>query len=398
MRKPVSISFLFGAGLSCAGGYPSTTALTGQVLSGQGVFRHTDSTYYIGSEPHNYLIEAGEYRRPITSFLARIKTHVDQYYGCFGRCDDRTANYEDLSYIAAQIYGCESGEWDNAAVKPLVDSLEHSADPILDLGPFESILELSSEAHDYIADVVWRRLTMQPISTRHLGFVESALADSATKVEGISTLNHDVHLEGHLRQAGVAINDGFGDPDSGVRYWQHELSLCNNMAIPFLKLHGSINWFRFRPDGAVHWWGDKVGIPCDGDHWHTKFGDTLQLPIDGRPLFLIGTFNKMYEYSAGVFGELHAAFRQVLRRSRRIVIAGYGFGDKGINAAVLEWLYSSNDRVLICIHPDPEQAKNRARGAIRNKWDELREKGILRVLPRMVEDVDWASLRDIIGR
>ncbi len=47
------IAYLLGAGVSLAGGLPSTADLTTTVLEGEGATRHSDCTYYLRSDPES---------------------------------------------------------------------------------------------------------------------------------------------------------------------------------------------------------------------------------------------------------------------------------------------------------------------------------------------------------
>ena len=65
-------------------------------------------------------------------------------------------------------------------------------------------------------------------------------------------------------------------------------------------------------------------------------GDLLDTP--GRPELLVGTFNKMHPYTASVFADLHCHFHKCLRQVNSLICCGYGFGDKGINTKLAEWI------------------------------------------------------------
>ena len=45
---PQKVSFLFGSGISIPAGMPCVKQMTDKVLSGTGVSRHSDETYYFG--------------------------------------------------------------------------------------------------------------------------------------------------------------------------------------------------------------------------------------------------------------------------------------------------------------------------------------------------------------
>ncbi len=65
------------------------------------------------------------------------------------------------------------------------------------------------------------------------------------ELRGIATLAHDTHVEKNLGSAGIKLTDGFSPPipDDTLRIWKNQFSSCDG--IPFVKLHGSINWARF---------------------------------------------------------------------------------------------------------------------------------------------------------
>ena len=133
---------------------------------------------------------------------------------------------------------------------------------------------------------------------------------------GISTLCHDIHVETHLREEGIALADGFSEKEEeDVRYWDGDFS--SNSKTPFLKLHGSVDWFRFRPDdSSSYWYDDRIGI---GDPYHTRRDDRPQTALDGgRPLLLIGTFNKVADYSQGIFLDSPPSISFHTSRSRSI--------------------------------------------------------------------------------
>ena len=160
-----------------------------------------------------------------------------------------------------------------------------------------------------------------------------------------------------------------------------------------------MDWFRLRPrDDSETWYDDKTGvIPPDVYHNRIQAPDgAFWDPPDGRPLVLIGTFNKMLEYSGGIFRELHYGFRSSIRDADKLVVCGYSFGDKGINSEIIEWFYASRGRQFIVIHPDLELLVNHARGAITNKWDEWMESGAITCIRKKIEDVERDEFFDCI--
>jgi hypothetical protein len=107
---------------------------------------------------------------------------------------------------------------------------------------------------------------------------------------------------------------------------------------------------------------------------------------------LVGTFNKIADYSQQLFGKLLTSFRTFLSKADRVVVCGYSFGDKGINTALIDWLYSNQNRRLIVVHRYPDVVRAGARGAIANKWDEWTELGCLHTIQKWLEDLNEDEL------
>ena len=371
----MTTTILLGAGSSVPAGFPSTRSLTDRVLSGNGVWRHTDETYFIGDDqPVDKILTL------VNRVIRRIHTEAKQYHATYTK---RQANYEDVYYLADQAWAEELGESENPAVRDFTTKLKTEIEPLASVASMEYV-DLLEESHNYVADVVWRSLNCNASSSDHLKILEAACRSNS--VSSISTLCHDTHVETFLGDRGISLDDGFSDEEAGVRYWHGDFS--SNDKIQFLKLHGSVNWFRLRPDSSESFYDDRIGIPPDWDHNHTKGNDgTFQTALDGRPLLLIGTFNKISQYSQGIFRELHYQFRSSIHNTDQLLVCGYSFGDKGINSEIIEWYYAERGRRLLIIHPNPGELARYARGAIRNKWDEWVKNDGIRVIRKTLEDV-----------
>jgi len=112
---------------------------------------------------------------------------------------------------------------------------------------------------------------------------------------------------------------------------------------------------------------------------------------------LVGTFNKMLEYSREVFADVFSLFRFLLRGCDRLVVSGHSFGDKGINGQIVQWLEGGRTRRMIVVHPDEKGLLGRARGAIRNNWDDWRKLGKVRVVALKIENVSWKDIRSALA-
>lgn len=239
-------------------------------------------------------------------------------------------------------------------------------------------------------DIVWDLLSQEPHRLDHLQIIEDAIKDAPAV--HIYTLNHDTLIERFLNERGLRYIDGFGKEDSGVRYWNPEIFSVSEGTSHLYKLHGSIDWFRLRPDKGSGY-DERIGIPVIQDFWHTRTPDgRLQLPPDGRPMFLAGTFNKILQYIDEIYVDLHCQFVKSLRQVNLLIVSGYGFGDKAINAYIIRWLYDNSANRAIVLHPDPDALRNAARGAISRPWNEWVELRKLVTIKNYIQDVRWSDI------
>ena len=246
-------AILLGAGSSLPAGFPSTRCLTHRVLTGAGVERHSDGTYcLIESEA-----PTGGAVRLANGVARRLHAEAERYFSAHG---ERPANYEDLFYLAKQASDEELGEMENPAIRSYVDELRADMSPLIEAANAENedpnvsycpnipddFNHLLDETCNYISDIVWRNLCHKATSTDHLKILVEACRTQ--NVAGIVTLCHDTHVETHLRTQGISLADGFSSEEAGVRYWIGDLA--SDDKIPFLKLHGSVDWFLLRPDAS----------------------------------------------------------------------------------------------------------------------------------------------------
>ena len=374
-------TILLGAGSSIPAGFPSTKDLTDRVLSCKDIYKHTDGLYYnIAGQPSSQTTQL------VKDVVQKLSKEAECYYSDTKR---QTTNYEDIFYLAAQVHDDLWGEMENPAVRPFVNNLRSQIEPLIDPQSIIDFKTLLLEPPNYIADIVRSYLNHKPKQETlgHLDLIKSGC--NSGNIISISTLCHDIHVETWLRDADIALSDGFSEEEAGVRYWNGDFS--TNEKIPFLKLHGSINWFRFRPlSGAINTWHDeRIGIPLNGDPEHTLTIDGVrQTALGGRPLLLIGTFNKILDYSKGIFDELFYRFRSTTREANQMIICGYGFGDKGINTSIIEWYYAKRGRRFIVIHPDIDELFEKARPAIQHNWTMWDKEDNLILIREKFEDID----------
>jgi hypothetical protein len=298
--------------------------------------------------------------------------------------------------VCSQLTGHNSGNFENPVVVPFVQQLLAHLRSSCPYTTEKKVYALAAEALPYIADVVARELRKPPTTLDHLSFIYDACTNPRYDIIDIFTLNHDCLVETFLRSKKADFVDGFGKPDRRVRYWDPRVFQNEDSKVNFFKLHGSVDWYRLRPDGAG-WEQEAIGIPLDGDASHAQSKDgRLLLAMDGRPHMLIGTFNKMLEYTGGVFLDLLWQFRHRLRLTSHLLVCGYGFGDKGINTQLTEWIYSNAAKRLCVIHPQPDDLRDSARGAIGNKWEDWKKNRRLIIVPKRVECVTFAEVSETV--
>lgn len=397
MLKDKKLAFLLGSGISIPAGLPSTTEITSRVLSGENVIRHTDSTYYFQEDdPDGFLAFDVSVQR-ITSLLKRIELEIDHYF--LFEINHQT-NYEDLYYVASQVFDSELREYENPIVGAFIEKISNDLQKIQvrysrQEEPWD-VIKLFRESINYIRDVVWRMLLKEPEQISHLQSICDACSDVEISQVDIFTLNHDTLLEKAFEKRKITFNTGFGSEINNVSYWHPKWLLDDKTRVRLIKLHGSINWFRFSPN-EYSYGTETVGIPGDWDIWHTTDpSGERQTPLGGRPVFLAGTFNKMLHYTSEIFADLHIIFRQSLSEYSKLIICGYSFGDKGINSQIVEWMSHSNENCIVVIHKNPRNLKRYARGAITKNWDNWKSQNRLSFVEEYIESITWAKLKNVI--
>lgn len=105
-------------------GFPSTKNLTQSILCGYGVHRHTDTRYRYISDPNLAVKLQGVHHEHdnfviISKFMAKWFYEQAQKYYSEVKQSNRQANYEDIFYLADQVYADE-WEIENPAVHSFV--------------------------------------------------------------------------------------------------------------------------------------------------------------------------------------------------------------------------------------------------------------------------------------
>lgn len=357
---------------------------------------HSTFTFLLGSGvsraaelPDVWLLSkkiAAEIAGAPASLLKEIKTFCRKIHG------EKRHTYEDWYFVGDQILEHQSGNLENPAMLPLMARLRaelHASD--------NGILAMAERLCETIPKIVCCAL-----STGHsrpdvafAGLADAIRERGASKFRFFS-LNHDLLLETFLKQPGI---------DPYVCLAQHrEIPACQRVhlsrsafdraRVSVVKLHGSVDWRAIRPcyshDLPNPFRGEFIGVPIAKDR-------TYEL-IDDLPRILMGTFNKVVRYSTPVFLPLFAEFQRSLRNSNCLIVCGYGFGDKGVNTLVNDWMCSAKNPRMLVVDPKPFD-KSRCRLAILTKVAGWKDDGRLKVKKFKVgigpKDMSWTKILKI---
>ena len=398
---PEVLNVLLGAGASCAYNFPTSDELTGIVLDGEGFRRNTLSEYDRGM-PIDIRHDRCPHVLEITRFLSLLCEDARVAFNGL-----REPNYEDIYHLALTIYDFLSGEYPYADSRAFVEKLR----PLLSLLVHElsrktsldmTLKQFVWEALTYIECVVCVEINERTGNLRdpinHLSFLVDGVQSEQLKRINVFTLNHDTLIEQFWEQHNIEFTDGFGNVDGDLRKLNPVAYDNATRKLNLYKLHGSINWYRLRPEAEGSWYNEVIAIPVNGDVWHATDATGVSfhpLPANhgmSHPMILVGSENKLRDYNGGVWIELQHRFRQSLFQSNHLIISGYSFADKGINNRIIEWVYRSRDNKIIVIHPNPDELHHGALGAISNKWEMWLNSDTLRLIEMPIERCTWNDI------
>jgi hypothetical protein len=115
-----NIALLLGSGISLKSGFPDVNKITDTILSGENFGRHSDENYYFDLNRDLF----PNYVANNILFIDNVKYIIDKYSIDIGQ--EHIANYEDIYYVINQIKDSEDIEFENPALKPLIDDLKNN--------------------------------------------------------------------------------------------------------------------------------------------------------------------------------------------------------------------------------------------------------------------------------
>ena len=358
--RNMNVCFLLGSGASVPANYPTVTEITEHVRSG------SQEKSLVGN--HSSALSEGGRR-----LLRWLEIQIKRRYESEG---DRAVTYENLYFLANQLREDMLGEYDNPALRSFVEAAIEQVLPQTQTHPgnaHEELQRLTEDVTTHIRRIVASLISRAPMRLDHLDFIIEAIHQGPGSLPEILTLNHDTLLETGLTGRKIEFTDGFAKaPNSiGVREWRPGESARNAKVLRVLKLHGGIDWFRFRPQGAQPWLEDYVGILTSAYSLGANDSSGRRHEVlDPLPIFMVGAWDKLARYTDAVYLELYHAAFQALGMSDVLIVVGYGFGDKGINKLVTDWMCRSLDHRLVVVDRSALSLWQRARGAIAFKWQD----------------------------
>lgn len=385
----MNVCFLLGSGASAPAEFPTVAKIT-QYVNGD--------SEQSGLSATNAATLPADGRKLLRWLEVQIKRR-------YALDSVRAVHYENLYFLAKQLCDDLLDDYDNPAIRPFVESAVEQVLPRSSGRPGNAYEELGQLAKGVITHTrrcVSALLRREPSRLDHLDFVMEAIQKFSHPKPGLLTLNHDTLLETVLRSKSLEFIDGFSREANavGVREWQHDQLFRQTDAIRVLKLHGGIDWFRLRPHGVQTHEEDYVGIltPKYSTAARDSRGRSHDLMDDSLPIFMIGSWDKLAGYTDPVYLEIYYATFAALETAELLVVVGYGFGDKGINKLITDWMCRSVSHRVVVVDRDACTLWKHTRGAIASHWQTwLEEKRLFPLRVDLKESkISWSVIEDTL--
>jgi SIR2-like domain len=377
-------AFLFGAGISLKAGMPSTSDITNVLTKLNDITRTSDCSY-LYKKPDFFSHDGDKYVLMVTEFIKVLRTEIEKYYYRRFEHVRFEANYEDIYYLIKEIKDCLTDQKGNVLSGLFLTQIEPEVNRILRMGKYifaghqfiliRDTLQLAEEVENFIEQIVCQLLSAKSeVGLNYLDFIQDTINKYSSDNIDIFTLNHDLVLERYLNDKHIPFVNGFDE------HGKYNGNLFENPIekLSLYKLHGSINWRNY----YLHNEGKKENI-CIPDG---TIVDTSSL--EDQPIILIGTRNKMEDYYGfSIFTELHNRFFESLSNANRLIVAGYGFRDNGINDRIVNWIAGDKERKIVVIDPNSTDIFNYTpTGIDRNNSQQVM------VVEKKIEDCDWNTI------
>jgi hypothetical protein len=168
-----------------------------------------------------------------------------------------------------------------------------------------------------------------------LGYLDPLVECAGREHFTIATLNYDNTIELVARRLGIRL-------DTGIGFWREKgtFGFGDYEAVPYRKLHGSINW-------AMHSEESQKRTPLTREVL-TEVSEERMRDAEHEPALIFGGRNKLTV--RGPFLDLLLDFRDRLRVAKNLVVIGYSFGDDHINEYIAQWLNAMPEATLTIVN------------------------------------------------
>jgi thiamine pyrophosphate-dependent acetolactate synthase large subunit-like protein len=100
----------------------------------------------------------------------------------------------------------------------------------------------------------------------------------------------------------------------------------------------------------------------------------------------------MSKYIEDLYLELYYRFYKILNSCDNLIIAGYGFNDRGINQKIFNWLNNPSHNIVI-VDPNVEDIKFKFPSHLFSNWDKNQN---IKKIPFQIENINWDTIKDNI--
>jgi len=234
--------------------------------------------------------------------------------------------------------------------------------------------------------------------TDYLNFLKEADDDNDIDSIDIFTLNHDLVIESFLKSQTLNYVDGFDKDDTEKSMkkensWEPETFESDECKIKLYKLHGSIDWRIYEQD----WKKYLCKVPLS---WSPETGFSLYPPL------LIGTTNKILNYSTQFYLDIFYNFYKSLQESEILILSGYGFNDKGINSQITNWKTKTGKeeiRKIIVIDENTDNIYKLSKEGISKKYidsmkNNLTSEQTLFQEQKKIECITWTKIKEYLTK
>ncbi|TKJ42525.1 hypothetical protein CEE37_02225 [candidate division LCP-89 bacterium B3_LCP] len=399
----MKIALFLGSGVSKETGLPMSDGITKSLLYDD--WHNYTGSIYMPGPPPDVTFRMRNCVPLIQKYLRFLKDYSDRYYTQWNRSE---ANYEDLFFLTKQVQD-EGIETENPAIASFYNEIKKELD-FWCKGKTQqqiNIKRISFDACNFIQNVIHSKLytSIEPKGMQLISDLVDLSVNYKISSLDIFTLNHDLLIEKLLTKNKIWFKDGFERSENPIRYFKRNWRLDTPERVRLIKLHGSINWFRIK-QYEDNLWNENI---WDKDVFHTdkycsyRNIDQIEfrrhLPNNETshliPELITGTDNKHLSYTFGLISEMHRRFHDSLKSTKKIIMSGYGWNDRGINARLREWIHSSRSNQLYLLHKDPDRIRDYSKLG-RSHFDRLKEYNKLVIVRKYLKDATLLDIRECI--